>query len=66
MKTNFGLPFEWPLKTGFTVFHLANSEKPDEMLQNAAFHQGQQCLLILIGMQEITFVGPVTGYPTFY
>ena len=23
----------------------ANSEDPDEMLQNAAFHQGMQCLL---------------------
>ena len=24
---------------------LANSEDPDEMLQNAAFHQGMHCLL---------------------
>ena len=26
---------------------LANSEDPDEMQQNAAFHQDQHCLLIL-------------------
>ena len=25
----------------------ANSEDPDEMLHNAAFHQGQHCLLRL-------------------
>ena len=39
---------------GTTLFHqihahvqsvLANSEDPDEMLQNMAFHQGLHCLL---------------------
>ena len=28
-----------------TVETFANSENPDKMLQNAAFHQGQHCFL---------------------
>ena len=32
---------ETPIKTGT----LANSEDPDEMQHNAAFHQGLHCLL---------------------
>ena len=36
---------------------LANSENPDEMLQNAAFHQGLHCLLrqIRSSTKEIQF-----------
>ena len=49
--------FEWPFYTGFTVNlnllqtenplnrNLVNSEDPDEMSQNAMFHQGLHCLL---------------------
>ena len=31
---------------------LANSEDPDEMPQNAAFHQGLHCLLMQIDLQR--------------
>ena len=35
-----------PLKTGNSIMGtLANSEDPDEMLHNVAFHQGLHCLL---------------------
>ena len=33
----------------------ANSEDPDEMLHNAAFHQGLQCLLRLKQSSENEF-----------
>ena len=43
MEKCFGLTLRGPEtpKTGT----LANSEDPDEMLHNAAFHQGLHCLL---------------------
>ena len=35
-----------PLYTSDSLLHTsANSENPDEMPHNAAFHQGQHCLL---------------------
>ena len=41
-----------PLYTGNTLMGtLANSEDPDEMQHNAAFHQGLHCLLRLNNLQ---------------
>ena len=42
-KLIYLIPFEyWKPLNGY----LANSEDPDEMQHNAAFHQGLHCLLI--------------------
>ena len=48
-----------PLYTGYSKLStLANSEDPDEMPHDAAFHQGLHCLLrkILIFREKNTFL----------
>ena len=47
----------------------ANSEDPDEMLHNAAFHQSQHCLLRqnLSSVKEIQYVLKIITYgPSIY
>ena len=48
---------------------LANSEDPDEMQHNAAFHEGLYCLLILKGQSGTENINikknlPATSYNT--
>ena len=40
------------LQTG----NLANSEDPDEMPPNVAFHQGLHCLLLRYNLQELKYI----------
>ena len=46
---------------------LSNSEDPDEMQHNAAFHQGLYCLLRLPSEKEIQFKSEIiTCDPSMY
>ena len=49
---------------------LANSEEPDEMRHDAAFHQGLHCLLIQNRSSkkkiQLHFGGIITSDPTIY
>ena len=48
---------------------LANSEEPDEMTKNAAFHQAQHCLLRSIqysGTEVYNYLEISTRYPLKY